>query len=133
MKRTLVILAGAALILAAAVPASFAQKAEKVDLTGTWTGYTFLGDGSRADFNLILEKTEAGYTGKITDETGMLPEMPLKNTSFSEGTLTFQIDYPSGMDIALISIELKHEADTLKGHWTDPDGESNIIELQRKK
>ena len=134
MRRTNLTLALtlAVLVLAAAVPV-LSQKAEKVNLAGTWTGYTILGDGNRADFNLILEKAGETYTGKITDETGVIPEMTIKNVSFKNPTLSFEIDLPEGAETRLIKIELKLEADTLKGSWADPDGNTNVIELARKK
>lgn len=121
------------LALALALAPAFAQKAGKVDLTGTWTGYTLLGDGSRADFNLILEKAGETYTGKITDETGTIPEMQIKNVTFKDPALAFEIDFPNGTEMQLIKIELKLEAEALKGSWADQFGGSNIIELSRKK
>ncbi|MGA2532794.1 MAG: hypothetical protein ABSG19_07115 [Candidatus Aminicenantales bacterium] len=132
MRKTSLILALAVLALAAAASA-FAQKAGEVNLAGTWTGYTILGDGNRADFNLILEKAGETYTGKITDETGVIPEMTIKNVSFKNPTLSFEIELPEGAETRLIKIELKLEADTLKGSWVDPDNNSNVIELARKK
>jgi hypothetical protein len=128
---TLIVALGA-LVLAAAVPAS-AQKAEKVDLAGKWTGFTILGDGNRADLNLILEKAGEMYTGKVNDDVGMIPEMVIKNVSFKESTLSFEIELPEANGTRLIKIELKLAADTLKGSWADPDDNSNIIELTRKK
>lgn len=107
--------------------------AQKTDLSGTWTGFTILGDGSRANLNLILEKATGGYTGKINDDAGAMPEMAIKNVSFKENVLAFEIDYQEGGETQLIKIELKYDADSLKGNWTDPNNESNIIELQRKK
>ena len=133
MKKTLLILGCAVLVAALASPAAFGQAKQAADISGTWTGYTFVGDGSRADFNLILEKTEAGYTGKINDDAGMMPEMPLKNVTYENGVLAFDIDYPQGMDVVLIHIELKPEGDVMKGTWADPYGSSDNIELQKKK
>lgn len=132
MRKNNLTLILAVLVLAAALPV-LGQKAEKVNLAGTWTGYTILGDGNRADFNLILEKADETYTGKITDETGVIPEMTIKNVSFKNPTLSFEIEFPGGAEIQLIKIELKLEADTLKGSWVDPDDNSNVIELTRKK
>jgi len=132
MRKTNLTLTLAVLVLAAAVPV-LAQQAEKVNLAGTWTGYTILGDGNRADFNLILEKAGETYTGKITDETGVIPEMTIKNVNFKNPNLSFEIDLPEGAETQLIKIELKLEADTLKGNWVDPDDNSNIVELARKK
>ena len=111
----------------------FAQTAGKVDLSGTWTGYTILGDGTRAEFNLILEREGASYSGKITSETGMIPEMAIKNVIFKDPALTFEVELPDGAGYQLIKIDLKLEADMLKGIWLDADTNSNVIELARKK
>lgn len=132
MRKTSLILTLAVLVVAAAAPV-LAQKAANVNLAGTWTGYTILGDGNRADFNLILEKAGETYTGKINDDAGMMPEMAIKNVLFKDPTLAFEIELPEGAGTRLIKIELKLEADTLKGSWVDPDDNSNVIELARKK
>jgi hypothetical protein len=129
-NRTLIL---SALAVALALAPAFAQMAGKVDLTGTWTGYTILGDGTRAQFNLILAKAGEGYAGKINDEAGMIPEMAIKNVDFKDPTLTFEIEFPDGAGYRLIKIDLKLEADTLKGSWLDADTNSNVIELARKK
>jgi hypothetical protein len=133
LRKTNLILVGVALVLAAAMTPAFGQKAPKVDLAGKWTGYTLLGDGSRADFTLILEKAGDTYSGKINDEVGVIPEMQIKSVTFKDQILAFEIDFPNGAETRLIKIELKLEGDALKGSWMDPDGESNIIELDRKK
>lgn len=133
MRKTSFTLIAAALVLAAAMTPAFGQKPPKVDLSGKWNGYAILGDGNRADFNLILEKAADTYTGKINDDAGMMPEMQIKNVAFKDQLLAFEIDFPEGLETRLIKIELKFEADSLKGSWVDPDGNSNIIELGRKK
>jgi hypothetical protein len=132
LRKANLILVVAVLALATALP-TLAQKPAKVNLAGTWTGYTILGDGNRADFNLLLEPAGDTYTGKINDEAGMIPEMMIKTVTFKDLTLDFEIDFPNGAGVQLIKVELKYEADTLKGSWVDPNGESNIVELSRKK
>ncbi len=129
MKKVVLILLCVTIALLVAVGGVFAQ----AKLIGTWTGYAIVDNGERADFSLILEKAEEGLTGKITDETGMLPDMPIRNIIFQEDKLTFEFDFPSDMDFELIKIELKLEDDTLKGFWTDSDGDSDIVDLSRKK
>lgn len=131
MKKTLWILLGLTIALVALIGGVFAQG--KGDIVGTWTGYSFLGDGSRAEFILIVDKGSEGLTGKITSETGMIPEIVCRNIAFSDNKLTFDIDFPQDMDVVLIKISLQLEGDTLKGAWTDPDGSTDIIELARKK
>lgn len=131
MKKAVLILICLTVALLMVVGAAFAQKA--VDLSGTWTGYAIVGDGSRLDFNLALEKGEEGYTGKITDDAQMMPEMLIKEATFEDNTLSFVFDFTDGYEVTQIKIHLTYENDTLKGYWTDPDGSQDIVELERKK
>lgn len=133
MRRTNAILCGAALLLLAALAPAQQPGKPKVDLTGTWTGHTFLGDGSRAEFSLILAKADNTYAGKIVDDSGQIPEMQIKNVAFKDPDLTFEIDFPNGPGTQLIKVGLKLESDTLKGTWLDDEGNSNVVEFARKK
>jgi hypothetical protein len=129
VKKTLLILAFTVLALVLLVGGVFAQK--KPDVIGTWIGYAVVGDGNRVDITVVLDKGDAGYTGKISDATGMVPESPLKNIVFKDGKLAFDFDMTS--ESMLIKIELTLDSETLKGAWFDPDGNSDIIELTLKK
>jgi hypothetical protein len=131
MKKTLLILAIVTLTLLVLVGGVFAQK--KPDIAGTWVGYAIVGDGSRVDFNVVIEKGAAGYTGKLGDTAGMIPESPLKNIVFKDKKLTFEFDLAQGMESQLIKIELTLEGEVLKGAWFDPEGSSDIVELTLKK
>jgi hypothetical protein len=131
MKKTLLILIFAALALALLVGGVFAQK--KPDVIGTWIGYAIVGGGGRVDITIVIDKGEAGYTGKISDSTGMVPESPLKEIVFKEGKVTFEFDFAEGAESRPIKIELTLDNETLKGSWFDPDGNSDIIELTLKK
>ena len=131
MKKTLLILVATALALLILGAGLFAQK--KPDVIGTWIGYAVVGDGSRVDITLVIDKGEAGYTGKRCDTSGMVPESPLKEIVFKDGKLTFEIDLAQGMESQLIKIELTLENETLNGAWFDPEGNSDVIELTLKK
>jgi hypothetical protein len=130
MKKALLILAFVMIALLVAVGDVPAQ--EKAGIVGAWTGYAIVGDGSRLDFMFTVGKGEEGLTGKITDEAGLL-EIVARNVVFASGKLTFDIDYPQGMEIVPIKVSLTLDGDSLKGFWTDPNGSSNIAELLRKK
>jgi hypothetical protein len=91
------------------------------------------GDYSRADFDLNLKKEGDVYAGQISDQAGIIPTMDIKNPAYKDGLLTFEIDFPNDTGTSRIAIELKLEGETLKGRWLDPDGNSNVIELTRKK
>jgi len=129
MKKTLLILAFTALVLILLVGGVFAQN--KPDVVGTWIGYALGGDGNRIDITVVIEKGAAGYTGKLSDATGMVPESPLKEIVFKDGKLTFEFDLAA--ESMLIKIELTLDGETLKGAWLDPEGNSDIIELTLKK
>jgi hypothetical protein len=129
VKKTLLIVVIVTLALLVLAIGGFAQK--KPDVAGTWAGYAIVGDGSRVDITVVVEKGAAGYTGKISDSTGMVPETPLKNIVFKDGKLTFEFDMVT--ESILIKIELTLENETLKGAWFDPDGNTDLIELTLKK
>ena len=137
LNRKLITLACAVLVLAVAGAPLVAQvpkqEKPKADPIGTWTGFTLIGDGSRAELTMVVEKGESGYTGKITGDPGMVPEMALKNAALKDATFTFDVELPQDVGTMIIHIELKLEGDTFKGQWTDANGESNIIELEKKK
>jgi hypothetical protein len=115
------------------VPA-LAQAPQKADVLGTWTGTAVVGDGDNTvDIIVVIDKAEGGYAGKLSDTSGMVPESPLRKIEFKDNKLSFEFDLAQGMDATLIKIELTLEADTLKGAWTDPDGNSGAISLALKK
>jgi hypothetical protein len=131
MKKAVLILACVTIAMLVAIGSVLAQ--EKTGVVGTWTGYSIVGDGSRLDFVFTVAKGEEGLTAKITDETGMMPEIVGRNVVFADSKLSLDIDYPNGMEFVLIKISLTLDGDSLKGFWNDPDGSSDIIELVRKK
>jgi hypothetical protein len=131
MKKSLWIILCLTIALFVVIGGVFAQS--KAGIVGTWAGHTFVGDGMQAEFILIVDKGNEGLTARITSETGMVPDMTCRNVAFAENKLTFDIDFPNGMDVVLISIGLTLEGDTLKGSWADPDGSTDTIELARKK
>jgi hypothetical protein len=132
MKKILIVLAVSVLAFCVLAGGLLAQK--KAGFLGAWIGYAIVGDGSRIDINVSFDKGEAGYTGILEEASGMIPESPLKNIVFKDGKLTFEFDL---MDddggSQLIKIELTLDNETLKGHWLDAEGSSDIIELTLKK
>jgi hypothetical protein len=132
MKKSLIILPVTALALCVLAGGLLAQK--KPGFLGAWTGYTIVGDGSRFDVNVSFDKDETGYTGKLSEVSGMIPESPLKNIVFKDGKLTFEFDLmDDGGGSQLIKIELTLDKETLKGYWFDAEGNSDIVELTLKK
>jgi hypothetical protein len=113
---------------------AFAQAQAKPDVAGTWTGTAIVGnDGTQLEIAIVLEKAEGGYSGRISDSSGLVPESPLRQIAFKDNKLTFELDLAQSTGTTLIKIELLYDKDTLKGVWYNPDGESGAIDLALKK
>jgi hypothetical protein len=131
MKRTLFIALAALGLLAGS---AFAQAQAKPGVVGTWTGHAVVGDdGSQIEITLVLERTDLGYAGKISDTSGFVPETSLREIAFRDNKLTFELDLAQPSGTVLIKIELLYDKDTLKGVWYNPDGNSGAIELALMK
>jgi hypothetical protein len=109
-----------------------AQDPKKADIVGTWTGYANA-PGMRFELTAVFGKTEAGYTGKLSDASGALADNPLREIVFKEGKVTFAFDLVMGTDPMPIRIELTLANETLKGAWFDSEGNSDIVELVLKR
>ena len=111
-----------------------ARAPKKSDVIGTWTGTAVVdANGALLDIILVIEKAEGGYSGKLSDLSGLVPESPLRQIVFQDGKLSFEFDLAQGMETLLIRIELILEAETLKGAWFDPEGNSGEISLALRK
>ena len=131
MKKILIVLSVTVVVLCVLAGGLLAQN--RPGFLGAWTGYTIIGDGSRVDVNLSLDKGEAGYTGTF-ELLWMTPELPLKNIVYKDGKLTSEFDLMDDDGSSqLIKIELALDKETLKGRWFDAEGKSDIIELTLKK
>jgi hypothetical protein len=134
MTRSLRLSAAALAVLAVLAVPSLAQTPKKADVVGTWTGPAVVSDdGNTVDIIVVIDKAEGGYSGKLSDTSGLVPESPLRKIEFKDNKLSFEFDLAQGMDTTLIKIELALEADTLKGAWSDPDGNTGAISLTLKK
>ena len=133
MKRSPLFVA--AILALAVLAAAAAQKApeppKKPDIIGTWIGYA-VAPGMRFELTAVFDKSEAGYTGKLSDASGALADAPLREIVFKDGKLTFEFDLLLGTDPQLIKIELILESGVLKGHWFDAEGNSDVVELTLK-
>jgi hypothetical protein len=120
--------------LAVLAGTALSQAPKKADVVGTWLGTAVVGDdGSQVEITVVIEKAAAGYSGKLSDTSGLVPESPLRQIVFKDGKLSFEFDLAQGMDTTLIKIELTLENEALKGAWYDPDGNSGAILLALKK
>jgi hypothetical protein len=132
--RLVPILSLAALLaLAGAAPAQ-APAAKTIAVLGTWTGTAVVGDGGeQVEITVVLAKAEAGYAGTLSDASGMVPETQLRQITLKDNKLSFEFDLDTGGGATLIKIELAVEGETMKGAWSDPDGNSGAVDLALKK
>jgi hypothetical protein len=113
---------------------AFSQTPKKASIAGTWVGTAIVNeDGTGMDITVVVGKTEAGYTGKLSDASGAIPETELRDVVFKDNKLTCAFDLPAEMGGTPITIELTLEGEMLKGVWFDPEGNSGAIELSLKK
>jgi len=112
---------------------AFTQVQKKPDIVGTWLGTAVVGDGTPIEITIVIEKVEGGYAGKLSDTAGMVPESQLREIVFKDNKLACVFDLAQGSGMTPIKIELALENETLKGFWSDPDGNSGAIELKPKK
>lgn len=131
MKKTASILAAMAFLLFLAPGVSFSGE---VDLSGTWVGTTEVPDNPEMDeMTLILEKTEKGYTGTISDSFGFAQEEELEDVEFKDETLSFSFTIYNGEEYMLVYVDLTVGEDSMSGSWKLEDGTSASIELKRKE
>lgn len=124
----------AAALALTGLAAAQAPATKAIDVAGTWTGTAVVGDGGeQVEILVVLAKAEAGYSGKLSDATGMVPETDLRQILLKDNKLSFEFDLDTGGGPSLIKIELTVEGETMKGVWFDPDGNSGAIELALKK
>jgi hypothetical protein len=131
MKRSLPVIAIALLALVWLAPAAV-QAPKKSDIIGTWVGYA-ISPGTRFELTAVFDKAGTGYTGKLSDASGMIAETPLREIVFKDNKLTFEFDLDMGGEAMFIKIELTLENEVLKGFWFDVEGNSDVVELALKK
>jgi hypothetical protein len=133
MKKSLLVPIVVLAALSILAGSAAAQAPKKPSVVGAWFGTAVVGDGSQVEITVVIDKTETGYTGKLSDTSGMVPESQLREIVFKDNKLTFEFDLVQGTGTMLIKIELVLENETLKGVWFDPDGNSGAISLALKK
>lgn len=108
-----------------------ADHPEPPDLTGNWTGYAIAGDGTQLNFTMTLDIEEDGYSGMLHDMEEAIPDIVLRNINVEDGTLSFDLDFPTDQGSDLIRVTLHHRNGTLSGSYTDPSGDSDRVSFRR--
>jgi hypothetical protein len=107
----------------------FDQKA--ADLSGTWVGWTEVPNVGPDEVTLVLNKTEKGYNGTISDNQAVMnSNTEIKDVSIDGEKLSFVFPLSDG---SLIITKLVVADDKMTGHWEHPEGTTGTIELVKKK
>ncbi|MEN6561211.1 MAG: hypothetical protein ABFD52_10590 [Acidobacteriota bacterium] len=134
MKRSLLVPIVVLTALSFPAGAARAQVPAKPAIAGTWIGAAVVGGGGeQIEITVVLAESGAGYAGKISDASGIVPETELRQIVLKENKLSFELDLDTGSGPTLIKIELTVDGGTMKGAWSDPGGDSGAIELALKK
>ena len=131
MKKVVLMLVCLTVALLGPSGGAFAQA--NPDILGTWTGHTYVENGSRQDLVMTVAEGDEGLTAKIGDAAGTMPKLICRNVVFENNKLSAELDYPYEMDLILVRISLTLEGDSLKGFWSTQDGSSDSIELLRRE
>jgi hypothetical protein len=94
-----IIVAGLVLCVCQTGPA-LGQDPARTDLgriLGTWTLEVYVA-GQTILLTLLLEKTEAGIGGKLSEQMGMFTDAPVKSVKYEGTDLTFEITVTSPPD-----------------------------------
>ena len=130
MKKTMSFLASIALLLGLTFTAGLGQG---MDLSGTWQGTTEIPDSQEVDeVILVLEKTEQGYTGTLTDSLGFAQHEEIENIEFEDNNLSFSFTIFNGEDYLQIVMHLTIDSEnSMSGYWELEDGSSSSIQLKK--
>jgi hypothetical protein len=134
MKRSLLVPVSTLAAILVLAGGAFTQVQKKPDVVGTWIGTAIVDDdGTKVDITVVIDRAEAGYSGKISDTSGLVPESALREIVFMDNKLTCELDLAQAGGTTLIKLDLTLENGALKGAWFDPDGSTGAIELTLKK
>ncbi len=100
MKRTIALIAVAALVAAGAAPAAAGQavpKADNAKALGTWAVEVYA-DGQSFYLTLLVEEREGQLGIKVSEQHGMFTDAPASDVSFDGALLKFVLNVPSPPD-----------------------------------
>lgn len=104
---------------------------KKLKIEGTWMGTTLIPSGEKLSITLALKKeSKKQYSGTISDTSGMLQGIELKDIKFEKNKLTCYFDFTG----TKLYIDLTAEKDYLTGIWLkEDDRSSGYFELKKEK
>ena len=125
-------------VLAALLLAPMLAHTQTDTITGTWRGYTQTPPNTtqpasqgwvKDELVLHIEKTAGSYHLLVSDSEGYAHDTECKQVSFSAGQLKFDLPLAGG---SVLPVSLTIEKDRMTGTWSNPDGYSSDIRLQRE-
>lgn len=104
--------------------------AKKVKLEGKWVGTTIIPTGEELSLVMVLKKIKKKqYSGTLSDASGMLQEVELKDIKYKKKKMTCYIDFQG----TKVQIELNVLKDKLTGAWLkEDDGSSGDFEFKKE-
>ena len=118
-----------AMILVCLIPvvSVFGQDA---DPYGTWQGTTYVGS-QELTVTLVIEKTENGIMGIVSDSAGYCNDLKSESFSWADGKIQAVFLVPVSQEPLRIDVNLEVKNDRMSGTW-EGDGLSSNIELTKK-
>lgn len=125
-RRNLLVLCGVVLLGAGLLAVS------QADLTGTWVGSTPVPNVGDDKLTLALKRDAGVYAGTLSDAAGMVAEPAIRNVTFEEGVLAFDITVSNGTETFPVHFSLKVDGDKMTGSWSLEQGDLGEVSLVRQ-
>jgi hypothetical protein len=103
-----------------------------VDIKGEWVGSTEVPDVGMDEFTLVFEKADGQYSGKMSDQLGMMDEVACEEIIVEDNKLTFHVEFDNGMEYVTVYLTFTITQDALEGSW-EASGDMGEINFSRKK
>lgn len=118
------------LVLLSAILFASAASTPNRAFEGIWAGSVELPERAVDEIVLIVDESEFGVSGTISDGLEIIrPETSFAGPRPDGNTLVFSFPTADGLPLV---VALRAHGGRLIGVWTDPDGRSGKIELDRR-
>lgn len=108
--------------------------AKKNDIAGIWNGTTATPDGQELEVTMTINKAKNGYSGSVSDTSGLLQDIALNDIKLKGNDVTCNFILAMGETETTITIELKIDGDKMTGTWyKEDDGSTGDFVFTREK
>jgi len=94
---------------------------EKIDLTGTWEGETYVEGGPTLFLTLTLEHKADAITGTLTDDMGYI-DSEITEAKLEGDAFTFQTTAQSPVGELILIFKVTVTDNAMEGAWESEDG-----------